>query len=56
MAIHRTVTSWGTFFLKYIIAHSAVMCVIPATGNPAHTAEDFHRHQEIFRMRPQEEK
>ena len=36
------INNWGTFFLKYIIAHPAVTCVIPATGNPAHAAEDFH--------------
>jgi diketogulonate reductase-like aldo/keto reductase len=32
---------WGEFFLKYIIAHTAVTCVIPATGNPEHAAENF---------------
>lgn len=25
-------TSWGQVFLKYVIAHPAVTCVIPATG------------------------
>jgi diketogulonate reductase-like aldo/keto reductase len=30
------ISSWGSFFLKYILAHPAVTCVIPATGNPAH--------------------
>ena len=25
-------TSWAQFFLKYIIAHPAVTCVIPGTG------------------------
>lgn len=33
-------TSWAQLFLKYIIAEPAVTCVIPATGNPEHMADD----------------
>jgi len=33
--------SWAQFFLKYILAHPAVTCVIPATANPAHMADDL---------------
>lgn len=33
-------TSWAQLFLKYVIAEPAVTCVIPATGNPAHVADD----------------
>lgn len=33
------ISSWAAYFLKYIIAHTAVTCVIPATRNPAHAAE-----------------
>jgi diketogulonate reductase-like aldo/keto reductase len=33
------ITSWAAYFLKYILANSAVTCVIPATGNPVHAAE-----------------
>jgi aryl-alcohol dehydrogenase-like predicted oxidoreductase len=29
-------TGWGQFFLKYILGHPAVTCVIPATGNIDH--------------------
>jgi diketogulonate reductase-like aldo/keto reductase len=29
-------TSWGQFFLKFIVSHPAVTCVIPATANPNH--------------------
>jgi diketogulonate reductase-like aldo/keto reductase len=32
-------THWGTFFLKYILAHPAVSCAIPATANPVHMRE-----------------
>ena len=32
--------SWAQLFLKYIIAEPAVTCVIPATGNPEHMADD----------------
>jgi len=28
--------SWAQFFLKWIVAHPAVTCVIPATNNPQH--------------------
>jgi len=34
------IKSWPAFFLKYIIAHPAVTCVIPATGNPEHAADN----------------
>jgi len=34
-------TSWAQFFLKYIIAHPAVTCVIPATGKPAHVLDNL---------------
>jgi diketogulonate reductase-like aldo/keto reductase len=29
-------TSWAQFFLKFILSHTAVTCVIPATGNAMH--------------------
>jgi len=32
--------SWGQFFLKYILGHSAVTCVIPATGKPQHLLDN----------------
>jgi diketogulonate reductase-like aldo/keto reductase len=31
--------TWSDFFLKYIIAHPAVTCVIPATGKPQHAVD-----------------
>jgi diketogulonate reductase-like aldo/keto reductase len=34
-------TSWAQLFLKYILAEPAVTCVIPATGNPEHMADDL---------------
>ncbi|MEX2451365.1 MAG: aldo/keto reductase [Rhodospirillales bacterium] len=33
--------SWGQFFLKYILAHPAVTCVIPGTGKPAHMLDNL---------------
>lgn len=33
-------TSWAQLFLKYAIAEPAVTCVIPATANAAHMADD----------------
>lgn len=33
--------SWAQFFLKFIISHPAVTCVIPATGEPRHMADNL---------------
>ncbi len=33
--------TWAQLFLKYLVAEPAVTCVIPATGNPAHMADDL---------------
>jgi diketogulonate reductase-like aldo/keto reductase len=33
-------TSWAQFFLKFIVSHPAVTCVIPATANPEHMADN----------------
>ncbi|MDH3547048.1 MAG: aldo/keto reductase [Gammaproteobacteria bacterium] len=32
--------SWGQFFLKFIVSHPAVTCVIPATRKPQHMADN----------------
>jgi aryl-alcohol dehydrogenase-like predicted oxidoreductase len=34
-------TSWGQFFLKYVLANTAVTCVIPGTRNPDHLADNL---------------
>ncbi|HNP64598.1 MAG TPA: aldo/keto reductase [Woeseiaceae bacterium] len=34
-------TSWGQFFLKFIISHPAVTCVIPATSKPQHMIDNI---------------
>ena len=33
--------SWAQFFLKWILGHAAVTCVIPATRDPAHVADNI---------------
>jgi diketogulonate reductase-like aldo/keto reductase len=33
--------SWGQFFLKYILGHPALTCVIPATRNPKHLVDNM---------------
>ena len=33
--------SWGQFFLKYILSHPAVTCVIPATSKPHHLVDNI---------------
>jgi diketogulonate reductase-like aldo/keto reductase len=34
-------TTWGQLFLKFILAHPAVTCPIPATADAAHLAENL---------------
>jgi diketogulonate reductase-like aldo/keto reductase len=34
-------SSWAQVFLKYVIAHPAVTCVIPATARPQHMRDDL---------------
>ena len=34
-------TSWGQVFLKFIAAHPAVTCIIPATGNVRHLQDNL---------------
>lgn len=34
-------TSWAQFFLKWIVAHPAVTCAIPATSNPGHLEDNM---------------
>ncbi len=33
--------SWGQFFLKFILSHPAVTCVIPGTDNPSHMIDNM---------------
>ena len=33
--------SWGQFFLKFIVSHPAVTCVIPATSKPHHMIDNL---------------
>jgi len=35
------IQSWGQFFLKWVIGHPAVTCVIPGTRNPKHLADNL---------------
>lgn len=39
-ALENGIENWAAYFLKYIIAHPAVTCVIPATANPYHEADN----------------
>ncbi len=34
------VASWAQYFLKWIVAHPAITCVIPGTGKPEHIADN----------------
>ena len=35
------INSWGQFFLKFILSHDAVTCVIPGTSNPKHIVDNM---------------
>ncbi len=35
------ITSWGQFFLKFIISNEAVSCVIPGTSKPSHALDNM---------------
>ena len=39
-AADYNITTWSAYFLKYIIAHPAVTCAIPATANPQHAHDN----------------
>jgi diketogulonate reductase-like aldo/keto reductase len=39
-AVEADCATWAQIFLKFILANPAVTCVIPATGNPDHLAEN----------------
>jgi diketogulonate reductase-like aldo/keto reductase len=34
------IASWAQYFLKWIVAHPAVTCAIPATSKPAHMRDN----------------
>lgn len=34
-------TAWSQVFLKYVVSHPGVTCVIPATSNPDHAVENM---------------
>lgn len=40
-AAEAGIGSWAQMFLKYILAHPAVTCVIPATADPEHLEDDL---------------
>jgi len=35
------IESWGQYFLKYILSHPAVTCVIPGTSDPEHLVDNM---------------
>jgi len=35
------IDSWAGFFLKFILSHPAVTCIIPATASAEHAKENF---------------
>ncbi len=39
-AAEAGVASWAQYFLKWIVGHPAITCVIPGTGKPEHIADN----------------
>ncbi len=39
-AVELGCASWGQFFLKYLLGHPAVTCVIPGTSKPRHMSDN----------------
>ncbi|MFT5134563.1 MAG: diketogulonate reductase-like aldo/keto reductase [Gammaproteobacteria bacterium] len=40
-ATERGIDSWGQFFLKFVVSHPAVNCVIPATSKASHALDNM---------------
>lgn len=40
-AAEYDIKSWAQYFLKYILSHPAVNCVIPGTSNPKHLTDNM---------------
>lgn len=40
-ATEAGIASWGQFFLKFVLAHPAVTCVIPGTSKPEHMRDNL---------------
>lgn len=40
------IDNWSQFFLKYIVSHPGVTCVIPATRNPDHMLDNIRSGEE----------
>jgi len=40
-AAELDVSSWGQLFLKFILAHPAVTCIIPATSKAHHMRDNM---------------
>jgi diketogulonate reductase-like aldo/keto reductase len=40
-AAEYNIQSWAQYFLKYILSHPAVTCVIPGTSNPRHVVDNM---------------
>lgn len=48
--------SWSELFLRYVVSHPAVTCVIPATGDPDHVSENLRAGEgRMLTMREREE-
>lgn len=40
------ITTWSDYFLKFILSHPAVTCIIPATSDPHHALQNFEAGNE----------
>ena len=42
------INSWGQFFLKFILSHEAINCVIPGTSKPHHALDNMMAGYGVF--------
>lgn len=42
------INNWAAFFLKFILSHPAVTCIIPATASPGHALENFNAGEGVL--------
>ena len=45
LAAELGATSWAQLFLKFVLAHPAITCAIPATSRPEHMTDDLQAMQ-----------
>jgi aryl-alcohol dehydrogenase-like predicted oxidoreductase len=43
-----SIHNWAQYFLKFILSHPSVTCVIPGTSNPNHLLQNIQAGDELL--------